>query len=874
MTRRLRSWGSRAVGMFTRSRRQREFDEELQAHLDMHVDDNIRAGMTPEQARREALLALGGTVSVREAYRDRLGLPSLDALVQDVRFGWRMVRRTPGISAFAVLAIALGIGINTTVFSLANAVLYKRLPVHDPGSLVFIGTLNPDRNDVDGVSWPDLRDLRARLRSVSSLAAAASTRADLSEEGGYAEALHGEQVTENAFSVMGVRTLVGRTFLASDSRPGAPAVAILSKRVWTRRYGGDPGVVGRTARLNGVPTTIVGVVDDAPLINEGLAGVWTPFVPTAQWESRQWNRLLVFGRLAPGYSSDAAAAEVRAAGDALANERPDAKRNAPFVARDFRSFSLPARVRLLFLVMLGAVGFVLLVACANVANLLLARAAGRTREVAIRTAIGATRRRIVRQLLIESLMLSALGGAIGLALTVWGVQIFDRALVDADRPLWLDFSVDVRVLAYLTAITVATAILFGLAPAWRLARSNMLAAMKDGTPGSGHVSSRRIMATLVVAEMTLAVILLAGAGVMIRSFLNIYQVPLGFERPGLHTFRLNTAQYLESAAERERVLRDLLARLEAMPGVTAASVTSQLPTANRSTDLPVEFADPHGPIAETSVVGVLGPYDRAVGAPVGDGRFLSAPEWTGLPAAVVNATFAARAWPGQRAVGKQFRLIDRRKPQPWLTVVGVMPDIAQRELEVHRAFVYVPYALLPQTDIGVVVRSETAASLYRDLPRAVASVHPDLAVIDLDTFDHRFYVEHWPARVFGGLFTAFGGIALLLAALGLYGVTSYSTSQRQHEIGVRVALGATRRHVLSQIASGSIRQVAIALVLGLAGAAALTRLLSAQLVDVSPHDPTTFAGVVIVLSLTAVAGCVVPVRRALRVNPLEVLRHE
>ena len=608
MMRRVRAWLLRATSMLTRARRQREFDAELQSHLEMHVDDNVRAGMTPEQARREAILALGGVMPVREAYRDRLGLPSVDALLQDVRFGWRMVRRTPGISIFAVVAIALGIGINTMVFSLVNAVLYKRLPATDVERLVFVGRINAERSGaINGISWPDFNDLRARGRSFSSLAAAASTAADLTDANGYAEALRGQEVTVNAFSAAGIRPLVGREFFESDARPGAPPVAILSARVWTRSYGADPSVVGRTVRLNGTPTTIVGVMEEAPLIDEGHTGVWTPLVLERRWENRRWRRLLVFGRLAPGATVESANTEVSVIGSALARRLPDTNKDAPLVARNFREFSLPSRVRVLFLVMLGAVGFVLLVACANVANLLLARAAGRTREVAIRASIGATRGRIIRQLLIESLILSICGGTLGLVLAIWGVGAFDRALIDAERPLWLDFSVDLTVLAYLAAVTIGTAVLFGLAPAWRLSNVEALTVMKEGSPGAGRRRSRRVMSTLVVAEMTLAVILLAGAGVMIRSFLNVYRVTLGFERQNLHTFRLNTARYYDSITERSRFFTNLIDRLGTIPGVDAGAITSNLPMSNWSFDLPLELGDGiRGRLQQTSVIGALG----------------------------------------------------------------------------------------------------------------------------------------------------------------------------------------------------------------------------------------------------------------------------
>ncbi len=799
-----------------------------------------------------------------------------EALLQDLRFGWRMLRRAPGVSLFAIVAIALGIGINTMVFSLANAVLFKGLPGPQTGDLVFVGTVNARRGgDIEGMSWPEFLELRARLQSVQWLAGAANTAADLND-GGQAEALRGEQITPDALRALGLRTLAGRGLVEADATAGAPAVAMISERVWRTRYAADPGIVGRTVKLNGIPTTIVGVAEQSPLIDDGFTGVWTPFVPEPRWNDRTWRRLTVFGRLAPGTEKASANAEVAAIAATFAREFPDTNRDVPFVVEDFRGYALPDKVSLLFLVMLGAVGFVLLVACANVANLMLARAVGRTREVAIRTAIGASRGRIVRQLLVENLMLSIAGGALGLLIAVWGVGVFDRALVDADRPLWLDFSVDFTVLAYLAVIVVVTTLLFGLVPAWRLSRVDTLSVMKDGSPGAGRRRGRMVMSTLVVAEMTLSVILLAGAGVMIRSFLNVSRVHLGFEREGLTTFRLNTARVYSSDAQRARAFEELVRQLGALPGVEAA-VTTSLPLQNFTRDALIQLGPgSSGQLQEASLVATIGAFDRAMGATVREGRFLDAADDTTQPTvAVVNETFASRSWPGESAVGKPFRLTFGRRPPVWLTVVGVMPDIALRQRQVHRPFFFVPYSLLPETDIGVVVRSRAEpAVLFGDVRRTVRELDPELAIVGLDTFDHAFYVSQWPQRVFGALFTTFGAVALLLASVGLYGVTSYAASQRRHEIGVRIALGATARNITWNVGSGVLRQVIVALLLGLAGAATLTRLLSAQLVDVSPNDPATLAGVALVLTATAIAGCLLPVRRALRVNPVEALRHE
>ena len=728
------------------------------------------------------------------------------------------------------------------------------------------------------MSWPDFNDLKVRVRSMASLAASSSPAADLNDEMGFAEPLNGSAVTVNIFEVMGIKPVIGREFSEADGRPGAAPVALLSERAWRARYGSDPGIVGRSVRVNATPTTIVGVMATAPLIQEGNTGLWLPLGAEDRTNDRGRRRLSVYGRLAPGFAAGAADAEVAAHSADLAREYPKTNRDVVFVARDFRAFSLPERVQLLFLVMLGAVGFVLLVACANVANLLLARAAGRTREIAIRSAIGASRWRVIRQLLVESLLLSSVGGVLGLALAVWGVRVFDAALVDSERPVWLNFSVDFTVVAYLAAITIGTGVVFGLAPAWRLSKLDTTATLKDGSAGGGRRRIRVVMSTLVIAEMTLAVVLLAGAGVMIRSFLNVFRTPVGFDRQNLLTMRLNTARYYGEAESRKALLGKVVEDIGAIPGVKAVAVTTGMPAGGSITELTVQLGGKPSPdLPVAAVVGVIGDYADAIGAPLRAGRSLQPAEWRSpvATAAVVNESFASRAWPNESALEKQFRFVPGGKPQPWLTVVGVVGDFAQRERTIHRPLAYVPYVLLSGTDVAVVMRTAVPPSTLVDpVRRAMRTLDPDLPVIELDTFEHRFAIDHWPARVFGSMFTIFGAIALLLAAIGLYGVTSYSVTQRSHEIGVRMALGASGRRILSEMVGGALRQVLIGLVLGLAGAAVLTQLLEAQLVDVPPHDPLTFIGVTVILVSIGLMGCLIPARRALRVNPSNALRHE
>ena len=800
---------------------------------------------------------------------------------QDFRFGFRTLARSPGFAAVAVFALALGIGANATVFSLANAILFKSLPFADSDRILYVASVNVrNPQGSDGLSLPDYLDLQSQVRSFEWLGASTRERANLSDDATVPESYLGARVTANTLAAIGQHPLLGRGFEPADSRPGAPPVLILTYALWEKRYGKDPAILGKSIRVNSVPHMVAGILPRGVAFPPE-AEFWQPLTITGPGK-RQDRELSVYGRLAPGVTRARAATEIDALSQRLARQYPEIDGDVRMSLHSFQEISIPGRVRTVFLVLLGAVGFVLMIACANVANLMLSRAVGRAREISIRAALGAGRWRVIRQLLAESLLLSAAGGALGLAIAQWGTRAFDAAVVPTGKPAWIDFSMDYRAFAYLAAISFATSIVFGLVPALRLSRLDLNSALKDGSSGAGlSVSGRYLSGLLVGVEMTLAVVLLAGAGLMMRSFLWVYSRPLGIDPGNLLTmqFDLPETKYPKPADQLE-FQRQLTEKLRALPGVENAAVSSSLPASgSRSTEYEIEADSVSPQRASTNFTLTGDSYFEVLRAAPLQGRLLKASDASaGLPVAVINRTLATQAWPGKDAIGKRLRLFKANSPMPWMTVIGVLPDILPGSQHAKPVpMLYEPYRQDPSPSrfIGVLARTKVApASLAQAFRRAVQSIDRDLPAHDVSTMEDLLSRERWPLRVFGVMFSMFAAIALLLATVGLYAVVAYGVSRRSHEIGVRVALGASEGRILRLVLATGIRQAGIGLALGLAAAFAVTRVLSALLVGVSPTDPATFGVVAVVLLTAAALGCAVPARRAMRVDPATALRHE
>ena len=868
--------------IFNRGRVERDLDAEVRSYSSMLEEQNVSAGMNRNDARRAANIEMSGIEQVKESVRAARAGVWLETLLQDLRFGVRMFIRNPGFSAVAIITLVLGIGVNATVFSLANAILYKNLPFKNSERILYVMTVNP-RLPRTGLSYPDFRDVQARTKSFAALGADTQCLGNFSDAQGFAATYNCTKITANTFGVIGQAPVIGRDFAAEDERPGAAPVAILSYGLWENRYAKDASVLGRAVRINSVPTQIIGVMPRG-LVFPRETEFWLPYIPDAAATDRAARDLNVFGRLADGASVSNAKAEFATIADNLAQQYPEADKDDTLIVRSFNEINLKTSIRAIFIVMLGAVGFVLLIACANVANLLLGRAVGRTREISIRTALGAGNMRIVRQLVSESLILAAIGGAAGLLAAQWGIRVFDAAVSQVGKPVWMDFSIDYRAFAYIAAITLVSAIAFGLAPALRLARIDVNSSLRESAGGAGISSrKRRLSNALVVAETCLAFVLLAGAGLMIRSLVNAYTTSSGFDTSRFLAMRLDPAvSKYPTAADQVALYRrvsDALSGLPAVEGVTLISTTPGNSVNSQPFEIQGSDLSPKESVLPRALTMLSGAnYFETIGVGAEIGRtFTEADGASGARVAVVNRGFARAYFEGSSPIGARLRFHRESSPQPWLTIVGVVPNLKQADFthDQDEPLVYLPFSQQPRPGMWVLVRAHGAPGNLANASRAaIRAVDADLPARDLMPLDAQLALSNWPLRVFGSMFAIFAAIALVLASVGLYAVVAHSVSQRTHEIGVRIALGATRGSVSRLIFAGGMGPIALGLILGIGGAVAVTRVLGSLLFGISPTDPATFVFVAAVLVASALIGCAIPARRAMRVDPLVALRHE
>jgi predicted permease len=687
-------------------------------------------------------------------------------------------------------------------------------------------------------------------------------------------------MTANSFDLIGQKPILGRDFSPQDAQIGVSPVAILGYGIWKNRYGGDRNIIGRTIRLNEIPTTIIGIMP------EGLrfplsSALWLPLIPSGDLQKRDDREIVVFGRMAPGVTLPAARAEMAVVARRLQSAYP--KSNAGVITEvDTFNDTFSGAVRPLFLALLGAVGFVLLIACANVANLMLARAMSRAREVSIRGALGASRWRIVQQLLVESILLSMIGALLGFGLSVACVHAFDLAVSAVDKPYWIKFTTDWTVFAFIAGITMATGILFGIVPAIYVSRTNVNQRLKEGTRSAGSsLRARFFSAGLVVVEMALAMILLAGAGVLIRSFLNLQEMQSGVNTDRLLSMQIDLPEAKYPTPEARRQIRDrLVAGVRSAPVVESVALASHAPIQGSYTwrfQLEAQPAALHD-APTVSGLYITADYFRTLGAPLLRGRaFEESDGGGGRRAVIVNERFARKYWPGEDPIGKRLRL-QRDSGDGWYTVSGISRDLRQNDPNQRPELdplVYLPYREDPNGSAIVLARTRTVpSSVVSELRKRVQAIDENLPVYRVMTMEQVFSLQRWPYHVFGSMFVIFAGVALILSAVGIYGVMAYTVAQRSREIGVRIALGANPTDILSTVLSHGVIQMIVGLVLGLGGAFALTGVLKSMLVRITPTDPVTFSAVALVLTGAAMLACWVPARRALKLDPAIALRYE
>ena len=809
---------------------------------------------------------------------------------QDIRFAARLLIKDRWFTLAAATALALGIGANAAVFTFVNAALVRGLPFHEPDRIMALWT-EDDQSRQMGTSELDYEDLRAEARSFSELAATVSSPINLSDEGRAPERVQGAYVTANLFRLIGQSPVIGRDFTDNDDRPGAEPVTIIAHSIWQNRYESDPAVLGRTLRANSKVVTIVGVMPPDMRFPNNI-DIWVPRVqlpPETLTGRRDRRNLQVIGRLADGVLVDQARVELASIGQRLSQAYPATNENLtpnlmPFAERWVNGAQIP----LAFLSLQGAVAFVLLIACANVANLLLARAAHRSQEMSVRAALGASRWRVVRQLLVESVMLACIAGVAGFGLAVAGVRWFDAATQNVGKPYWMEFTMDGTVFAFITAVCLATGVIFGLAPALHVSKTDVNEVLKEGgRGGTGGLRARRWTRTLIIAELALTLVLLAGAGFMMRSFLTLYRLDLGVDTSRLLTMQiyLPLTKYPEMGPRTE-LFRQFEERLRGISAIEASAMTTATPLGG-GTRRPLAIDGRPTPVGvEPPLVTTLSVgdgYFDTLDVQLLRGRvFTTADGLPGQETAIVSQRFVAMYLADEDPVGRRIKLeIPNRAPDTpkpaWLTIAGVAPDIRQTSMQDPEPdpVVYVPHRT-ESSRAGVLIlrtMSDPAdmTALVRDTMRVL---EPDLALFNIQTLDQRLAQQRWVFQVFGSMFATFAFIALVLSAVGLYAVTAYSVTQRTQEIGLRVALGAQPGQVQWLILRLVLGQLVIGLLIGVAGALGVGQLLESLLVQTSPADPTTLIAIVAILMTVAVLACLLPARRAARLDPMVALRDE
>ena len=805
----------------------------------------------------------------------------MDRLRQDLKHGIRMLRRTPGFTLVALVVFALGIGANAAIFSVVHAVLLQPLPYPDASHLVRVWHTPPQSGfpgvKTFAVSNANYLDWEAQNHVFEKMALIHFANLNWAGDGGEPQAIPAARVTPDFFSVLGASPALGRTLTADDFRPGTEPAIVLGDALWRTRFGSDPRVVGREIRLNDRMVRVVGVMRPADRLPD-YASAWVPFVMDAKERAMRVNHNCVtVARLKRGVGLAAAQSEMNVISDRLARQYPEDDAGWGALVVPLRE-DLVGDVRPLLLVLLGAVGFVLLIACANVGNLMLARTLGRRREIAVRAALGASRPRLLGQLIAESLLLSVAGGALGLALATFGLPSLVALLADR-LPRAAEVRLSVPVLAFAAGLSVLTGVLAGIVPAWGAMRADLAHALQQGAARGASEAGRRTRSLLVMAEVALSLVLLTGAGLLVRSLWLLNRVDPGFDPRGVARIAviLPDAPYGDGA-RRTAFFQALLERLRALPGVEAAGAATNLPL-NGGSNFPVAFEGrPAPPVSEQPNVMteiVAGDYFRTLRIPLKRGRTFDAHDDADAPGVViVSEAMARRFWPGEDAIGK--RLTTAFFPEKTREVVGIVGDVKLRGLEVREpvSAMYMPLAQIPAPGMELAMRTRTPGATLKAAAAAVRALDPAQPIIESGSLEDLVATSLAQQRFGVQLLGGFSLLALVLAAVGIASVLAYSVRRRRREIGIRMALGARTETVLGMIVLQGMRTTLAGVAVGLVGAVALARLLGALLYGVGPADPATLGAVAALLCLVALAACLVPALRAGRIDPLRVLREE
>jgi putative ABC transport system permease protein len=879
---------ARLQALLQREKVEHDIDEELRCHLEILIEENRKKGMTPEEARLEAMKSFGNIGRIKDQARDVRGGGMIEVLLQDIRYGFRIMVKSPGFTIIALLALALGIGANTAIFSVVNGILIRPLPYHDPEKIITIWEPSRDGHTL-GLTDLEFFDIRQHNQVFEEVAAYATGATNLTGVG-EPERIFGTWVSSGFFPVLGVQPMLGRTFTAEEDTPQPAPVVVVSYGLWQRRFGSNPNIIGQKISLNGISRTIIGVMPRIFQFDYKEVEIWLPLgLDRANVDpgNRSYNAI---ARLKNGITLDQARSQINNLTAHLAAEYK--KRYTKVLNSTDRVNLIPLRelivgnVRGALLILFAAIGFVLLIACANVANLLLARSETRQKEIAIRMALGVSRLRVIKQLLTESMMLSLMGGALGLLLAFWGVRVM-VALAPASLPRTSEIGLDGMVLVFTFGVSLLSGVLFGLVPGLQFSNPNLVLAIKEGRTEIGIREKSRTRQVLVISEIALAMVLVAAAGLMIKSFSRLLNVDPGFNPQNVLTARIALPQSkYEQGQQIDAFYNKLLERIQTLPEVDAVGTITVLPLSGFNSNASFEIegrqraSDDVIQNADYRMVSI--DYFRAMGIRLLKGRHFSSSDHENAPAVIIiNEAMAEDFWFGENPIGKRINL--GVPGSPWLTIIGVVKNVKHKALDaISKPEMYFLQSQNAYASVLGVYPSVTLAARSQSDPlllsgaikSIVQGLDKDVPVSKIETMEEVVADSVAQPRFLMLLLAIFGAVAMMLAAIGVYGMISYSVSRRSHEIGIRMALGAQARSILKLVVSQGMVLALIGMALGLALALALTRIITSLLFEVSATDAQTFIGISILLLMVTLMAILIPARRALSVDPIVTLKYE